>query len=74
MSTSSALTTPRATHHAVLIEGRRTAVPFTFFNPAYALAKRATRDGNPAQVVEVYEKDGKHFDVNGQEVLLRVSA
>lgn len=61
----------RQTHHAVIIEGRRTAVPFTFYNPAYALAKRATRDGNAAKVVEVYEHQGKHFDIHGAEVLLR---
>lgn len=79
MATASTLShraVARSVHHAVVIDGQRTAVPFTFPGPAYALAKRILRgdDQHPsrfAKSVEVYEHDGKYFDVNGVEVPMR---
>ena len=82
MATASTLSTraqARSVHHAVVIDGQRTAVPFTFPGPAYALAKRILRgdDIHPsrfAKSVEVYEHPtggGKFYDVHGVEVPMR---
>jgi hypothetical protein len=64
-------TTPTKTHHAVCIAGRRSAIPFTAYAPAYALAKRALRAGDFAIALEVYEHQGKHYAADGVEVVLR---
>lgn len=79
MATSSTLDTravARSVHHAVVVDGQRTAVPFSFPGPAYALAKRILRgdDQHPsrfAKVVEVYEHEGKFFGVDGVEIFVR---
>lgn len=79
MATASTLHTrerARSVHHAVVVDGQRTAIPFTFPGPAYALAKRILRgdDIHPsrfAKSVEVYEHGGKYFDVHGEEVPMR---
>lgn len=75
-STLSIRSTHRAVHHAVVVDGQRTAIPFSHPGPAYALAKRILRgdDQHPsrfAKSVEVYEHEGRYFDVNGREVAMR---
>ncbi len=66
---------PRPIHHAVIFEGQEAkgAIPFGAPGPAISLAKRATfgEPSRPARAVEVYEHDGKHYDVNGTEVKMR---
>ena len=63
---------PRPIHHAVVFENRPfSAIPFGQSGPAYALAKRATGEGNPARSVEVYAHDGKHYDYEGGVVVMR---
>lgn len=71
---------PRPTHWVVQFAGptdrpqhlsSRPAIPFTLFAPAYSLAKRATSENHPAAAIEVYEKDGQFYDVNGDHVRVR---